>query len=78
MKIVVKETVAHYHVVDIGEDYTIGEFEEDLCKFPMKGGIESIKDLIAELEHYGIEAKVTENGAGQETTMIEVVDEYDE
>lgn len=78
MKVIVKETVEHYHVVDLGDNYTMGEFEEDLRKFPIQDGVDSIKELIAELEHYGIEAKVTEDGAGKETTLIEVVDEYDE
>lgn len=78
MKVIVKETVEHYHVVDLGDNYTIGKFEEDLAKLPPESGLEGIKDLLIELTYYGINSKYQEDGAGKETTLIEVVDEYDE
>ena len=78
MKIVLKETIERYHVVDLN-DYDSNAFADAVSHINPRLGIDAIKELIDELQRlYGIEGMIQEGGAGQETTLIEVVDEYDE
>lgn len=78
MKILLKETVEHYHIVDL-DDYDTAVFVNKIQRINPKRGFEEIKDLIDDLQRlYGVNVTIHENGAGQETTSIEVVDEYEE
>lgn len=78
MKIILKETVEHYHIVDI-DDYDVEAFAGAVSRLNPQRGIESVNDLINELQRlYKVDCAVRENAAGKETISMEVVDEYDE
>lgn len=75
MKFLVKETIEHYHVIDIDDDYGFEEFINDLSGINPREGMDTVKEM---LESLCIEFKIQENKAGEETTSIEIIDEYDE
>ena len=75
MKFLVKETIEHYHVIDVDDDYSAEEFVNDLSGINPREGMDAVKEM---LENLCIEFKIQENQAGEETTSIEIIDEYDE
>lgn len=75
MKFLVKETIEHYHVIDVDDDYDVEEFINDLSGINPREGMDAVKEM---LENLCVEFKIRENQAGEETTSIEIIDEYDE
>ena len=75
MKFLVKETIEHYHVIDVDDDYSAEEFINDLSGINPREGMDAVKEI---LESLCVEFKIQENQAGEETTSIEIIDEYDE
>lgn len=75
MKFLVKETIEHYHVIDVDDDYSAEEFINDLSGINPREGMDAVKEM---LENLCIEFKIHENQAGEETTSIDIIDEYDE
>lgn len=79
MKLILKETVERYHVVDLDEGYDPDEFIEDLASLNPAQGMEVVEEMIEDIcRQYGFNCKVEYDKAGMETTAFEVVDEYDE
>ena len=75
MKFLVKETIEHYHVIDVDDDYSAEEFINELYGTNPREGMDAVKEM---LESLCVEFKIQENQAGEETTSIEIIDEYDE
>lgn len=75
MKFLVKETIEHYHVIDVDDDYGTEEFINDLSGINPREGMGAVKEM---LESLCVEFRIQQNQAGEETTSIEIIDEYDE
>ena len=75
MKFLVKETIEHYHVIDVDDDYSAEEFINDLSGVNPREGMDAVKEMLGSL---CIEFKIHENQAGEEAASIEIIDEYDE
>lgn len=78
MKYLIKETVHHYHEVELNEELNIKEIikiaDKNRCRYEC--GCESIESVLTKyLKAYGFEFKVISNKYGTECVHIEVVDE---
>lgn len=79
MKVIIKEVVEHYHVIDVDDEMSIDDFYYTLDNTNVSGGIEELMERIDEIcDRCGISCRLHKDGAGQETTSMEIEDEYDE
>lgn len=79
MKLILKETVERYHVVDLDDEYGLDAFTKDVASLNVAQGMEVVEELLEDIRRqYGSECKVEYDKAGMETTSIEIIDEYDE
>ena len=79
MKVIVKEVIEHYHVVDVDDEINIDDFYAVLDNTNVSAGIEELMEGMDELgDRLGTSCRLHRDGAGQETTSMEIEDEYDE
>lgn len=79
MKVIVKEVVEHYHVIDVDDEINIDDFYAVLDNTNVSAGIEELMEGMDELcDRFGTLCQLHRDGAGQETTSMEIEDEYDE
>lgn len=80
MKYLIKETVHHYHEVELNEELDIEEIIKtaDRNKGRHESGCESIESALRRyFKSHGFEFKVIPNKYGTECVSIDVVDEVD-
>ena len=79
MKVIVKEVIEHYHVIDVDDEINIDDFYAVLDNTNVSAGIEELMEGMEELcDRLGTSCQLHRDGAGQETTSMEIEDEYDE
>ncbi len=79
MKLILKETVERYHVIDLDDGYDVDSFIDDIANLNPVQGIEAVEEMLEDMrQQYGIEYNVEHDKAGMETTALEIIDEYDE
>lgn len=79
MKVIVKEVIEHYHVIDVDDEINIDDFYAVLDNTNVSAGIEELMERMDELcDRLGTSCQLHRDGAGQETTSMEIEDEYDE
>ena len=79
MKVIVKEVIEHYHVIDVDDEINIDDFYAVLDNTNVSAGIEELMEGMDELcDRLGKSCRLQRDGARQETTSMEIEDEYDE
>jgi len=79
VKLILKETVERYHVIDLDDSYDIDAFIDDVANLSPIQGIEAVEEMLEDMrQQYGTEYNVEHDKAGMETTALEIIDEYDE
>ena len=79
MKVIVKEVIEHYHVIDVDDEINIDDFYAVLDNTNVSAGIKELMEGMDELcDRFGTSCRLHRDGAGQETTSMEIEDEYDE
>jgi len=79
MKVIIKEVVEHYHVIDVDDEISTDDFYDILDNTNVSRGIEELMEGIDKLcDRYGTTCRLHKDGAGQETTSMEIEDKYDE
>ena len=79
MKVIVKEVIEHYHVIDVDDEINIDDFYAVLDNTNVSAGIEELMEGMDELcDRLGPSCRLHSDGAGQETTSMDIEDEYDE